>query len=107
MVIKRFEIWRTNLEPVKGSEISKTRPCVVISPDVSNKYLNTVTIAAMTTSIKTNPTRVDCTFKAKKGQVALDQIRSVDKTRLIKRLGILDEDTNKNICKVLIETFSY
>jgi mRNA interferase MazF len=107
MVIKRFEVWLVDLEPVKGSEISKTRPCIVISPDVSNRYLNTITVAAMTTAAKNYPTRINCTFKRKKGQVALDQIRSIDKIRLVKKLGILDDEANKNICEVLVETFSY
>jgi mRNA interferase MazF len=107
MVVKRFEVWLVNLEPVRGSEISKTRPCIVISPDDTNKYLHTVTIAAMTTSAKDYPTRVNCTLKRKKGQVALDQIRSVDKGRLIKKLGTLEEDVNKKICDVILEMFSY
>lgn len=107
MVIKRFEVWLVKLEPVLGSEISKTRPCIVISPDVTNKYLNTITIAAMTTSAKNYPTRVDCMFKRKKGQVALDQIRSVDKIRLVKLLGKLDDSINKKICEVLNEMFAY
>jgi mRNA interferase MazF len=107
MVMKRFDVWLVDLEPVRGSEISKTRPCVIISPDVTNRYLNTIIIAAMTTASKNYPTRVNCVFKRKKGQVALDQIRSVDKARLIKKLGALDEVANKRICEVLIETFSY
>lgn len=107
MVIKRFEVWLVNLDPVLGSEISKTRPCIVISPDVTNKYLNTVTIAAMTSSIKNYPTRVNCIFKRKKGQVALDQIRSVDKVRLVKLLGKLDDAINRKVCEVLNELFAY
>jgi mRNA interferase MazF len=100
MVINRFEVWLVDLEPDRGSGISKTRPCIIISPDGTNKYLNTVTIAAMTTAVKNYPTRVNCTFKRKKGQVVLDQIRSVDKVRLVKKLGTLDEETSKNICEV-------
>ena len=105
--MKRFEVWLVNLEPVLPSEINKTRPCIVISPDITNKYLNTVTIAAMTSSIKNYPTRVDCVFKRKKGQIALDQIRSVDKIRLVKLLGKLDEAVSKNLCEVLTEMFAY
>lgn len=107
MVIIRFEVWLVDLEPVRGSEISKTRPCIIISPDESNKYLNTVTVSAMTTTIKNYPTRVDCVFKRKKGQVALDQIRSIDKVRLVKKLGSMDETVNIKISEVLVEMFSY
>ncbi len=107
MVIKRFEVWLVDLDPVRGGEISKTRPCIIISPDVTNKYLNTVTIAAMTTAIKEYPTRINCVFKRKKGQVALDQLRSVDKIRLVKKLGVMDDATNKNISEVLVELFSF
>lgn len=107
MVIIRFEVWLVDLEPVRGSEISKTRPCIIISPDESNKYLNTVTVSAMTTTIKNYPTRVDCVFKRKKGQVALDQIRSIDKVRLVKKLGTMDETVNIKISEVLVEMFSY
>ncbi len=107
MVINRFEVWLVDLEPVRGSEISKTRPCIIISPNESNKYLNTVTVAAMTTTFKHYPTRVDCVFKRKKGQVALDQIRSIDKVRLVKKLGIMDEMYNIKVSEVLVETFSY
>jgi len=107
MVIYRFEVWLVNLEPVRGSGISKTRPCVVISPDITNKHLKTVTIAAMTTTSKQYPTRVNCTFENRKGQIALDQIRSVDKVRLVKKLGNLNDKTSKDVCEVLVELFSY
>jgi len=105
MVIKRFEVWLVNLEPTLGSEINKTRPCVVISPDVVNKYLNTVTIAAMTSAKKPYPTRIDCLFKKQQGQIALDQIRSIDKIRFIKRLGVLDKVTCRIVCDALLELF--
>lgn len=107
VVIKRFEIWLVDLEPVGGSEINKTRPCIVISPDVANKYLNTVMVAAMTTTVKEYPTRINCLFRRKKGQVVLDQIRTVDKVRLTKKMGTMDDETNKKICEVLVELFSY
>ncbi len=107
MVVKRFEIWLVDLEPVRGSEISKTRPCVVISPDEANKFLNTVTVAALTSTRKRYPTRVDCTFEQKEGQVALDQIRSVDKVRFVKRVGLMDEMVNRQICDRLVELFSF
>lgn len=107
MVINRFDVWLVNLDPTVGSEIRKTRPCVVISPDVANKHLHTVTVAAMTSSIKPFPTRVTCVFQKRQGQIALDQIRSVDKIRLIKRLGKMDEKTNHVVCEILIELFKY
>jgi len=107
MVINRFEVWLVYLEPVRCSEISKTRPCIIISPDESNKYLNTFILAAMTTTSKHYPTRLDCVFKRKKGQVALDQIRSIDKVRLVKKLGIMGEMYTIKVSEVLVETFSY
>jgi len=107
MGVNRFEVWLVNLDPTIGSEISKTRPCVVISPDETNKYLKTVTIAALTSSQKTYPTRVNCMFKGKAGQIALDQIRSVDKMRLEKKLGKLDTTTAQLICEKMQSLFSY
>ena len=107
MGVMRFEVWLVNLDPTVGSEISKTRPCVVISPDETNKYLKTVTVAALTSSQKTYPTRIDCKFKGKEGQVTLDQIRSVDKMRLVKKLGKMDASTAQSICKKMQSLFSY
>jgi len=107
VVVKRFDVWLVDLNPVIGSEISKTRPCMVISPDELNRILATVTVAAMTSAIKPYPHRVECTFQNKKGQVALDHIRSVSKLRLIKKLGVMDEDTCRQICLTLTELFSF
>ncbi|MCO5947442.1 type II toxin-antitoxin system PemK/MazF family toxin [Mucilaginibacter flavidus] len=107
MVIKRFEIWLVDLNPVVGSEISKTRPCIIISPDEVNKLLATVTVAAMTSAIKPYPQRVNCSFQNKTGQIALDHIRSVSKLRLIKKLGEMDEPTNRKVCQKLADFFSY
>ncbi|MCU0339089.1 MAG: type II toxin-antitoxin system PemK/MazF family toxin [Spirosomaceae bacterium] len=107
MVVLRFDVWLVNLDPTLGSEISKTRPCVVISPNESNKFLNTVTVAALTSTRKAYPTRVDCVFEAKAGQVALDQIRSVDKVRLVKKIGVLDTVTSKSVCVTLQDLFAY
>lgn len=107
MVVNRFEVWLVDLNPVKGSEISKTRPCLVISPDETNRHLNTVIVTAMTTAQKNYPTRADCVFKRKKGQIALDQIRTIDKLRLIKKLGTLDEAVSKKVSQALVEIFSY
>jgi len=93
VVVQRFEVWLINLDPTQGSEINKTRPCVVLSPDEMNRYLRTVTIAALTSARRDYPSRVDCTFQGKEGQVALDYLRSVDKTRLVRRLGVLPTST--------------
>ena len=106
-VYRRFEVWQVTLEPVAGSEMAKTRPCVIVSPDEMNKYLNTVIIAPLTSTQKDYPFRLDCTFQNHAGQVALDHIRSVDKKRLVTKLGIMDEKTNLLICDLLIKISSY
>jgi mRNA interferase MazF len=107
VVARRFEVWLVNLDPTLGSEIAKTRPCLVISPNEVNEYLRTVTVAALTNTRKRYPTRVDCRFANQEGQVALDQIRSVDTIRLVKKLGTLDEPTSQQVCTILQELFSY
>lgn len=107
MVIRRFEVWLVNLDPAIGKEIKKTRPCLVISPDVANKYLDTIIGAPITTAIRKYPTRLHCVFQKKSGQVAIDQIRSLDKTRLIKKLGTLNEQVCKEVCKILLEYFAF
>ena len=104
---QRFDVWLVNLDPTQGSEINKTRPCVVISPDELNRYLRTVTVAALTSSVRTYPSRVDCQFQGKAGQVALDHIRSVDKSRLVKRLGVVTAATAQEVCERLSELFRY
>jgi len=107
VAVKRFDFWLVGLNPTLGSEMSKSRPCLVVSPDESNKFLNTVTVVPLTSTIKNYPTRVNCFFEEKSGQLAIDQIRSIDKARLIKKLGILDEDVSMLLCRVLVETFKY
>ena len=106
-MVKRFEVWQTGLNPTVGSEISKSRPCLVISPNEANKYLSAVTIIPLTSTIRNYPTRINCRFDGKSGQLAIDQIHSVDKTRLVKKLGIMDEETCKLLCSVMVETFKY
>jgi mRNA interferase MazF len=106
MGISRFEVYLVNLDPTIGSEIQKTRPCVVVSPDEINHMVRTTIIAPMTTRGQAYPTRVPCTFNRKKGQVVLDQIRTVDRVRLIKRLGALDGPTGARVLEVLQEMFS-
>ncbi|MEW6738188.1 MAG: type II toxin-antitoxin system PemK/MazF family toxin [Acidobacteriota bacterium] len=106
MEIKRFEVYLIDLDPTKGSEIQKTRPCLVISPDEMNKHINTIIIAPMTTQGKVYPTRVECKFKNKKGLIVLDQIRTVDKTRLIRKLGAINYQTQIKVLDVLAELFA-
>jgi mRNA interferase MazF len=101
----RFDIFLINLDPTKGSEIKKTRPCVVISPNEINSHLSTVIIAPMTTKIRKYPTRTTLNFDGKEGQVALDQIRTVDQSRLVKKLGSLEKKTQKHIIGTLLEMF--
>jgi mRNA interferase MazF len=106
MVVKRFDIYLVNLDPTIGSEIKKTRPCLVISPDEMNRYINTVIVAPMTTKGRNYPTRVACKFQSKQGQIALDQIRTVDKARLVKRVGKIDTQTQTKVVTVLGEMFA-
>jgi mRNA interferase MazF len=134
MVTSRFDVYLIGLEPegqlkqarprssppgevddlvvhvsekrAKGHEIKKTRPCVVVSPDEINRHIGTVIVAPMTTKGRPYPTRVPVHFGQKDGLVVLDQIRAVDKDRLVKKLGRLDEDTGQAVLKVLIEMFA-
>lgn len=106
MVVKRFDVCLVNLDPTVGSEIRKARPCLIISPDEMNRHIATVIVAPMTTKAKSYPSRVMCTFKGKDGQVVLDQIRTVDKTRLIQRLGKIDKSTQEAVLSVLAEMFA-
>jgi len=106
-MVKRFEIWSVELNPTKGSEINKIRPCLIVSPNECNKYLNTVIIIPLTSTIRPYPTRLNCCFKGKQGQLVIDQIRSVDKIRLIEHLGNLDLQTCKDVCGLLNETFKF
>ncbi|MFZ0481753.1 MAG: type II toxin-antitoxin system PemK/MazF family toxin [Desulfobacterales bacterium] len=107
MVANRFDVYLTNLDPTVGSEIQKTRPCLVISPDEMNKHIRTVIVAPMTTAGKDYPTRVSCIFKRKKGQIVLDQIRTIDKTRLVKKLGTIDPETQLKVITTLQRLFSF
>jgi len=106
-MVKRFEVWQVELNPTKGLEINKTRPCLIVSPNEVNKFLNTVVIIPLTSTIKPYPTRMDCQFRGKHGQLVVDQIRSIDKTRLIEKLGSMDTNTCKAICELILETFKY
>jgi len=104
--IKQFTIHLVTLDPAQGSEIRKTRPCVVVSPDEMNRHIHTVIVAPMTTVSRDYPTRVRLRFRNKEGQIALDQLRTVDKARLIKRLGALPAETAQQVSGVLVEMFA-
>lgn len=106
VVVNRFDVFLINLDPTIGSQIQKTRPCVVISPDEMNKYIATVIVAPMTTKGQSYPTRVACQFQGKDGQIVLDQIRTVDKTRLVKKLGQISSDEQKAVLDTLAEMFA-
>ena len=104
--MSRFEVHLAVLDPTVGSEIRKTRPCLIVSPNEMNRPLRTVIVAPMTTKGRTYPTRVPCRFSGKPGQVVLDQIRTVDKARLVRRLGAVDRPTQLAILKTLGEMFA-
>ena len=106
MGINRFDVYLVNLDPTVGSEIRKSRPCVIISPDEMNRNIRTVIIAPMTTKGRDYPTRIPVRFAGKRGKVVLDQIRTVVKSRLIKNLGKLKPDQSEEILFVLQEMFS-
>ena len=105
MEINQYQIILVNLDPTLGSEIKKTRPCVVISPNEMNKYLNTVVIAPMTTSSKRYPTRIEVRHAGRTGWIVLDQIRTIDKQRIIKDLGGLTKSEISELKSVLKETY--
>lgn len=106
MDVERFDVWLANLDPTVGTEIRKTRPCVVISPDEMNRHIRTAIVAPMTTRGRGYPTRVQCRFRRKRGHVVLDQIRTVDRVRLVRRLGRLDRRTAGRVLEVLGEIFA-
>jgi mRNA interferase MazF len=103
--VKQYEIVLVNLDPTIGSEMKKTRPCVVLSPNEMNKYLQTVVVAPMTSSSKPYPTRVGVKHKKKRGWIAIDQIRTIDRRRIVKRFESLTEPEIKQVKAVMEETF--
>jgi mRNA interferase MazF len=107
VVVQRFDVFLINLDPTISSGIKKTRPCLVISPDEMNRHAPTVIVAPMTTAGKDYPTRVACEFQNKKGQIVLDQIRTIDKSRLIKRLGAIDPQTQVEVISILQKLFAF
>ena len=103
---QRDEVWLVTLDPTQGIEIQKTRPCLVISPDEMNQHLQTVIVAPMTTVTRPYPTRVALRFQGKRGQVAVDQLRAVDRQRLVRKLGTVSASTARVVSATLLEMFS-
>ena len=106
MVVNSFDVFLVNLDPTIGSEIKKTRPCLIISPNEINYHISTVIVAPMTTKGQPYPTRVTCQFQGQNGQIVLDQIRTVDKTRLVKLLGQITTEEQKTVLDILAEMFA-
>ena len=106
VVASRFGVYLVRLYPTEGREIRKTRPCVVVSPDEMNRHIDTVIVAPMTTKGRDYPTRVPLRFQRKSGQIVLDQIRTVDKSRLVKRLGTIDDAAAQKALAILNEMFA-
>jgi len=107
MVVKRFDVYLMNLDPTTGSEIRKTRPCLIISPDEMNRHIKTVIVAPMNSAGKEYPSRVPCKFSNIQGQIVLDQIRTVDKSRLIKKLGTIDSEAQLGVIATLQRLFAF
>jgi len=105
MIVQQYEVFIVNLDPTVGSEIKKTRPCVIISPDEMNKYLDTVAIAPITSKSKNYPTRVMISLEEIDNWVVIDQIRTIDKIRLTKKIGKLNQKEVNSIKQVIKETF--
>ena len=106
MVVSRFDVCLVNLDPTVGAVIQKTRPCLVVSPNEMNRAIRTVIVAPMTTKGPAYPTRVSCRFQGRDGQIVLDQIRTVDRVRLVKKLGRLDRKAAVKVLQKLQEMFS-
>ncbi len=106
MEINRFEVFLVNLDPTLGHEIKKNRPCLVISPNEMNHNISTVIVAPMTSKGRNYPTRIACSFKGKNGQIVLDQIRTVDRKRLVKKLGVISKNTQTKTINLLQEMFA-
>ncbi len=106
MPVKRFEVYLVALNPAVGHEIQKTRPCVIVSPDEMNRHIQTVIVAPMTTVRRDYPTRVTCTFENRRGQIVLDQIRTVDRKRLVRNLGKINRQARSSVLQILQEMFA-
>lgn len=103
---RRFDVYLVGLDPTVGTEIRKTRPCLIVSPDEMNRHIRTVIVAPMTTRRRDYPSRVDCRFQGTSGQVVLDQIRTIDRSRLLERLGRLSRHPASRVLGVLQEMFA-
>ena len=101
MVVLKNEVWMTILEPTIGSEINKTRPCIIVSPDIANLHNRSVVIIPLTSKLKDYPSRVNCRFQNKQGQIIIDQIRTIDKIRLVKKLGTIDDYTSEKVYEMI------
>jgi len=104
--MNRFDVYLVNLDSTLGHEIKKTRPCLIISPDEMNQHIRTVIIAPMMTKGRSYPTRVPCTFKGKSGRIVLDQIRTVDSVRLVRKVGRISQKTASEVLAILSEMFA-
>jgi mRNA interferase MazF len=104
---QRYEIWLVAPEPTAGALISEPRPAVIVSPDEMNRHVRAVIVAPMTTAAQSYPTRVPVRFEGKDGQIALEQIRTLDKARLVRRAGALPKRTARQVAAVLVEMFAY
>jgi len=106
MVIRRFDVHLVRLDPTVGTEIRKTRPCLVISPDEMNRHLRTVIVVPMTTKGRGYPTRVACRFQGKSGEIALDQLRTIDRARLVRKMGRIGSGAQAEVLERLAEMFA-
>ena len=104
--VRRFDVYLVSLDPTVGSEIRKTRPCLVISPDEMNRHIRTVIVAPMTSRRRSYPTRVPCRFHGRDGEIVLDQIRTVDRDRLLSRLGSIPDEVQAEVLARLAELFA-
>ena len=106
MEFQRFDVYLVNLDPTVGSEIKKTRPCVIVSPNEMNNHISTIIVAPLTSKLRNYPTRVPCRVEGKQGQIVLDQIRTVDKSRLVKKILTLAKPIQNKVISKLVEIFS-
>jgi mRNA interferase MazF len=106
MEISRFDVFLVNLDPTVGHEIKKNRPCLVVSPNEMNRHISTVIVAPMTTKGRNYPTRIPCSFQGRNGQIILDQIRTIDKARLVKKMGVISKSAQSKILNVLHDIFA-
>lgn len=107
VAISRFDVVLVQLDPTVGREIKKTRPCIVVSPDVMNKHLDTVIVLPLTSTIRSFPSRMTIRFQNREGEIAVDQIRTVSLERIVKKIGRITSRESRSVCDKLTEMFSY